>query len=145
MVIVAPSLLGVKPQTLDAVLEAVLSIPNARYLHIDAMDGRFVPDETIFMDPEVTRRIRQLVGDKKTLDVHVMAENPNQYIGDFAKAGADIFTFHYEATERLPARLRRSKEPISIHERKLHPGKPLDQPSRHLVDSSLTTFLASMQ
>lgn len=61
------------------------------YIHIDVMDGHFVPNLT-FGAP-VVKDIKS----KKPLDVHLMIEHPIEYIDDFAKAGADILTFHYEA------------------------------------------------
>lgn len=68
---------------------------GADWLHIDVMDGHFVPNITIGVP--VVKSIKQIA--KIPLDVHLMIENPEKYIEPFAKAGADIITFHYEAAK----------------------------------------------
>ena len=67
------------------------------YIHVDVMDGHFVPNITI--GPLVVKALRPIT--KLPLDVHLMIENPELYIEDFSKAGADIITVHQEATTHL--------------------------------------------
>jgi ribulose-phosphate 3-epimerase len=95
------SLIKISPSILSADFsklgEEILALEKAGadYIHIDVMDGHFVPNITI--GPEVIKRLRPIT--KLTFDVHLMISPVNNFIKDFADAGADIITFHPEATE----------------------------------------------
>jgi len=92
MIIVSPSILSADFANLERDIKSV-ETAGADWLHIDVMDGHFVPNITIGVP--VVKSIKKIT--KLPLDVHLMIENPDKYIEPFAKAGADIITFHYEA------------------------------------------------
>ena len=93
---ISPSILSADFSKLG---EEIIALEKAGddYIHIDVMDGHFVPNITI--GPEVIKRLRPVT--KLTFDVHLMIAPVNNFIKDFADAGADIITFHPEATENV--------------------------------------------
>ena len=97
------SLIKISPSILSADFsklgEEIIALEKAGadYIHIDVMDGHFVPNITI--GPEVIKRLRPVTN--LTFDVHLMITPVNNFIKDFADAGADIITFHPEATENI--------------------------------------------
>ena len=93
---ISPSILSADFSKLGEEIVA-LEKAGADYIHIDVMDGHFVPNITI--GPEVIKRLRPIT--KLTFDVHLMISPVNNFIKDFADAGADIITFHPEATENM--------------------------------------------
>ena len=93
---ISPSILSANFSKLGEEIIA-LEKAGADYIHIDVMDGHFVPNITI--GPEVIKRLRPIT--KLTFDVHLMISPVNNFIKDFADAGADIITFHPEATENI--------------------------------------------
>ncbi len=92
MIKVAPSILAANFNNL---LDEVKSVESADYLHIDVMDGHFVPN--ISLGACVYKNLKGKVD--LVFDVHLMIKDPRKYALDFIKAGADILTFHYEALE----------------------------------------------
>jgi ribulose-phosphate 3-epimerase len=93
---ISPSILSADFSKLGEEIMA-LEKAGADYIHIDVMDGHFVPNITI--GPEVIKRLRPVTN--LTFDVHLMISPVNNFIKDFADAGADIITFHPEATENI--------------------------------------------
>ncbi len=92
-IIISPSILSADFVNLERDIKKV-ECAGAEWLHIDVMDGAFVPNITIGIP--VVKSIRGVTD--LVLDVHLMIEQPEKYIEDFANAGADIITVHYEAT-----------------------------------------------
>lgn len=97
--LVAPSILSADFANLQKEIEAVTKA-GADWLHVDVMDGHFVPNLTI--GPPVVASLKKVT--KIPMDVHLMIENPEKYVPDFIKAGADYLTIHIEAT----------KDPVSL-------------------------------
>ena len=93
---IAPSILSADFSRLGDEVKA-LEAAGADYVHIDVMDGRFVPNITI--GPLVVEAVRKVTS--LPLDVHLMIAEPDRYIADFAHAGADIIVVHAEATNHL--------------------------------------------
>ena len=91
-IIVSPSILSADFANLERDIR-VVEKGGADWLHIDVMDGHFVPNITIGVP--VVSSVRKVTN--LPLDVHLMIENPKKYVEPFLKAGADILTFHYEA------------------------------------------------
>ena len=96
MIKIAPSILSADFSRLGEDIRAV-DRAGADYIHVDVMDGHFVPNITI--GPLVVAALRKVTD--KPLDVHLMIENPDLYIPEFARAGADIITVHQEAVPHL--------------------------------------------
>lgn len=90
--LVAPSILSAN---FNHLLTEVQSVSSAQYLHVDVMDGHFVPN--ISLGAGIYRHLKPLVS--MIFDVHLMISDPMKYAKDFVHAGADIITFHYEAID----------------------------------------------
>lgn len=104
MIKIAPSILSANFARLGDDIKDV-ERGGADYIHVDVMDGHFVPNITI--GPLIVEAIRPIT--KLPLDVHLMIENPDQYIEAFAKAGADIITVHVEACTHLHRTIQQIK------------------------------------
>jgi ribulose-phosphate 3-epimerase len=102
---ISPSILSADFSKLGEEIIA-LEKAGADYIHIDVMDGHFVPNITI--GPEVIKRLRPIT--KLPFDVHLMISPVNNFIKNFAEAGADIITFHPEATENVSGNINLIKK-----------------------------------
>ena len=105
MVKIAPSILSADFSRLGEEVKAVEEA-GADWIHVDVMDGRFVPNITV--GPLIVESLRKVT--KLPLDVHLMIENADQYIEDFANAGADIISVHAEACPHLHRTIDSIKE-----------------------------------
>lgn len=118
---IAPSLLAADFLNLQKEIQAV-EVAGADLLHLDIMDGHFVPNITF--GPELVKAIRRITG--MPIEVHLMISNPEDFVAKFAEAGADIITIHPEVTYHL----NRTIETIRSHGCKpgvaLNPATPLN-------------------
>jgi ribulose-phosphate 3-epimerase len=121
---IAPSILSADFARLGDEVRAVEKA-GADYIHVDVMDGHFVPNITI--GPLVVEAVRQVTA--LPLDVHLMIENPDLYIPEFARAGADFIVVHAEATNHLHRTVQLIKSFGKRAGVSLNPATPL-----HLLD-----------
>ncbi|HQR18096.1 MAG TPA: ribulose-phosphate 3-epimerase [Gemmatimonadales bacterium] len=118
--IIAPSVLSADLSRLGEQVEAALA-GGAEWMHVDVMDGRFVPNLT-FGAP-IIRAIRRV--SDCPIDVHLMVERPEQYIDEYAAAGASVFSFHPEATVHVQRHLAAVRERGMLAGLVLNPSTPL--------------------
>ena len=117
---IAPSILSADFSNLQRDIELVEK-GGADYIHVDVMDGQFVPNITF--GPNIVQAIRPIT--KLPLDVHLMIVDPEKYIPAFAKAGADIITVHVEATPHIHRALQMMKDLGVKSGVVINPGTPI--------------------
>jgi ribulose-phosphate 3-epimerase len=120
MIKLAPSILSADFARLGEQIDEVVKA-GADYIHVDVMDGHFVPNITI--GAPVVASIRPVTS--LPLDVHLMIEHPERYIAEFVDAGADIITVHVEAAPHLQSTIRLIKELGARGGVSLNPATPI--------------------
>jgi ribulose-phosphate 3-epimerase len=137
MVKIAPSILSADFSKLG---EEILAVEKAGadYIHVDVMDGHFVPNITI--GPLIVEAIRPVT--KLPLDVHLMIENPDQYIETFVKAGADIITVHVEACRHLHRTIHHIKSLGVKAGVVLNPATPVETIQHIIADVDMVLLMS---
>jgi ribulose-phosphate 3-epimerase len=137
MIKIAPSILSADFARLGEEVQAV-DRAGADYIHVDVMDGHFVPNITI--GPLVVSALRKIT--EKPLDVHLMIEHPDRYIPAFAKAGADIITVHQEAVVHLHRTVQLIKDLGKKAGISLNPATPVETLDVILDDLDLVLVMS---
>lgn len=138
MVKIAPSILSADFARLGDEIKDV-EAGGADYIHVDVMDGHFVPNITI--GPLIVEAIRPVT--KLPLDVHLMIENPDQYIEAFAKAGADYITVHVEACRHLHRTIQLIKSTGVKAGVVINPATPVES-LKHIIEDVDMVLLMSV-
>jgi|TARA_B110000495_G_scaffold177770_1_gene170045 ribulose-phosphate 3-epimerase len=134
---ISPSILSADFSKLGEEIRA-LEKAGADYIHIDVMDGHFVPNITI--GPEVIKRLRPIT--KLIFDVHLMIEPVDNFIKAFAEAGSDIITFHPEATKNLSETIKLVKSFGKKVGVSLKPESPISLITPHIDQIDLILIMS---
>jgi ribulose-phosphate 3-epimerase len=136
MIKVAPSILSADFGALGEEIRK-LECAGADWVHVDVMDGNFVPNITI--GPGVIKHIRPYT--KLPFDVHLMIMDPERYVDAFAKAGADIITIHVEATKNVKDTLHRIRQLGKRAGISINPETPFSAALPFIADADLLLIM----
>lgn len=134
---IAPSILSADFARLGEEIRAV-EAAGAQWIHVDVMDGRFVPNIT--MGPLVVEAVRRVTS--LTIDVHLMIDSPQRYVGDFAAAGADYIAVHQEACPHLHRTVQLIHETGAKSGVALNPATPVESLEWILPDLDLVLIMS---
>ncbi|RKH69920.1 ribulose-phosphate 3-epimerase [Corallococcus sp. AB049A] len=134
---ISPSLLSSDFSRLGEEVRAI-EAAGADWIHVDVMDGRFVPNITL--GPVIVEAIKRVA--TKPLDVHLMIVEPEKYVEAFAKAGADVLTVHQEASPHLHRTLQAIRNAGSKPAVVLNPGTPLSAIEEVLGDVDMVLLMS---
>ncbi|MHA7633895.1 ribulose-phosphate 3-epimerase [Corallococcus sp. M7] len=134
---ISPSLLSCDFSRLGEEVRAI-EAAGADWIHVDVMDGRFVPNLTL--GPVIVEAIKRVA--TKPLDVHLMIVEPEKYVEAFAKAGADVLTVHQEASPHLHRTLQSIRQAGAKPSVVLNPGTPLSAIEEVLGDVDMVLLMS---
>ena len=135
--IIAPSMLKCDFGNLHREVE-LLDAANSAVLHLDVMDGHFVPN--LSYGPMVIERLRPMTD--ALFDAHLMISDPARYLDEYLKAGCDAITFHYEAVPDAGPLLRRIREADRVAGIAINPGTSVESIEPFLADCDLVLVMS---